>query len=42
MYEEHYKKGRDPLTMGYLDNLDNKSPNKYEKSFKIVKITIVN
>jgi hypothetical protein len=26
--------GRDPLTMGYLDNLDNGSPNKYEKNLK--------
>jgi hypothetical protein len=25
-----YREG-DPLTMGYLDNLDNGSPNKYEK-----------
>jgi hypothetical protein len=26
--------GRDLLTMGYLDNLDNGSPNKYEKNLK--------
>jgi hypothetical protein len=26
------RKGRDPLTMDYLDNLDNRSLNKYEKN----------
>jgi hypothetical protein len=26
-----YLKGRDPLTMGYFDNLDNEFLNKYEK-----------
>jgi hypothetical protein len=29
------KKGRDPLTMGYLDNFDNEFLNKYKK--KILK-----
>jgi hypothetical protein len=29
--------GRDPLTMGYLNNIDNGSPNKYEKILKIEK-----
>jgi hypothetical protein len=28
------EKGRDPLTMGCLDNFDNGSPNKYEKKIK--------
>jgi hypothetical protein len=26
--------GRDPLTMGYFDNLDNGSSNKYERNLK--------
>jgi hypothetical protein len=30
-------KGRDPLTMGYLDNFDNKFSNKYKKFLKIGK-----
>jgi hypothetical protein len=29
-----YIMGKDPLTMGYLDNLDNESSNKYEKNLK--------
>jgi hypothetical protein len=29
--------GRDPLAMGYLDNLDNEFSNKYEKNLKIEK-----
>jgi hypothetical protein len=32
-----YIKGRDPLTTGYLDNLDNGFSNKYEKTLKIRK-----
>jgi hypothetical protein len=31
-------KGRDPLTVGYLDDLFNGSPNKYEKILKIEEI----
>jgi hypothetical protein len=31
-------KGRDPLTTGYLDNLDNEFSNKYKKKIKIEKI----
>jgi folate-dependent phosphoribosylglycinamide formyltransferase PurN len=32
--------GRDPLTMGYLDILDNEFLNKYEKILKIEKKTL--
>jgi hypothetical protein len=31
--------GRDPLKMGYLDNLHNQSSNKYEKNLKNKKIS---
>jgi hypothetical protein len=32
---DHLKTGRDPLRMGYLDNVDNGSSNKYEKKIKM-------
>jgi hypothetical protein len=33
--------GRDPLTMGYLDILDNEFSNKYEKILKIEKKNLI-
>jgi hypothetical protein len=33
-YKTELNMGRDPLTMGYLDNLDNEFSNKYEKKIK--------
>jgi hypothetical protein len=33
-YKTELNMGRDPLTMGYLDNLDNEFSNKYEKNLK--------
>jgi hypothetical protein len=41
IYLRHiYIKGRDPLTMGYLDNLDNRSQNKKKLQNRKKKILV--